>query len=110
MKKIVEAHLELTFSFYYLIDVIAITKKEQKKGAGTSLLKKILTDVGPDLPLYSVTWKDKYGTNIEKLYKNHHINPRVNLGKIWTHGCNYQFKCPSFNKHCQCEGVLFKLN
>ena len=110
MKKIVENHFELTFPFYYLIDVIAITKKEQKKGAGTFLLKKIFSITGTDLPIYSVAWKDKYGINIEKLYKKHKINPRINLGKVWAHGCNHKFKCPSFNKRCQCEGILFKLS
>ena len=110
MKAITEDHLELTYPFYYLIDVIAITQKEQKKGIGTAILQKILSKIEAGSPLYSVAWKNEYGINIEKLFNNHNIKPRVNLGKIWAHGCNEQFKCISYNEHCRCEGVLFKLH
>lgn len=110
MEKITEDHLKLTFPSYYLIDVIAISQKEQKKGIGTAILQKILTKIDAKLPLYSIAWKDKYGINIEKLFNNHNIKSRINLGRVWAHGCNEKFKCNSYNIHCRCEGVLFKLN
>jgi len=110
MSKITKNHLDLSFPYYYLIDVIAITQKEQKKGIGTAILQKILTKIDVELPLYSVAWKDEYGINIEKLFNNHNIKTRVNLGKVWAHGCNEHFKCNSYNIHCRCEGVLFKLH
>ena len=110
MEKITEDHLKLTFPSYYLIDVIAISQKEQKKGIGTAILQKILTKIDVELPLYSIAWKDKYGINIEKLFNNHNIKSRINLGRVWAHGCNEKFKCNSYNIHCRCEGVLFKLN
>ena len=110
MRKITEDHLELTFPFYYLINVVAITQKEQKKGVGSAIIEKILTKINNKYPLCSVAWKDDYGINIEKLFNNHNINSRVNLGRIWAYGCNEQFKCKSYNRQCRCEGVLFKLH
>ena len=110
MRKITKDHLDLSFPFYYLIDVIAITQKEQKKGIGTAIIQKILTKIDIKLPLYSVAWKNEYGINIEKLFNNHNIKTRMNLGRVWAYGCNEKFKCNSYNINCRCEGVLFKLH
>lgn len=110
LKKITANHFQLNYDFYFLIDVIAVSKNQQQKGAGTSLLNQVLRVANNNYPLYSVAWKNVHGVNIEKLYKNNNINPMVNLGKIWVHGCNHKFQCPSFDKHCQCEGLLFKFN
>ena len=109
IRKITADHFQLTSDFYYLIDVIAVTKKEQKKKAGTTLLKEILKITDSSLPIYSVAWKNIYGINIKKLYKNFNIIPKINLGKIWAHGCNRKFQCPSYKLGCQCKGFLFQL-
>ena len=109
MQKITSDSFPLNSDFYYLIDVIAIQKNKQKMGAGSSVLKKMLNIVNKEYPIYSIGWKDINGINIKKLYENNNINPIVNLGKIWAYGCNHKFQCPSYNKHCQCEGLLFKL-
>ena len=109
MEKITSDHFPLTYPNYYLIDVVAIAKKHQKKGAGTLLIDKILNTRDPSVPLYSIAWKDITGINIEKLYHNYNIKPRVNLGKVWAHGCNHKFVCTSYIHKCQCEGWLFQL-
>ena len=109
MQKITTTNLKLTFDTYFLIDVIAVTKKEQKKGVGSLLLDKILKFTDSKYPLYSLAWELAGKINIEKLYNNFNITAELNLGRIWVYGCNHLFQCPSFDGICRCEGSLFHL-
>jgi hypothetical protein len=108
-KNITNNNIKINSEFHYLIDVIAIKFSEQKKGIGSTLLKKMLKELDKKIPVYSVAWKDLNGINIEKLYKNNNLIPVKGLGKIWRPNCNIKFICPSYNNGCQCEGLLFKL-